>query len=362
MKILLPIIFVLLTSSAFGQLSEKDKKRLAKYELLFQEGDIYSRKIKEDKLLEKYPQDVLVIDFSIRLIIERFKDSFNVEPNPILQVTSKTVRGIRYREVVSHLETVLDNDLVLNNFCKYYYFLLDYKNERPYDRPPTSFKEIYSSELEEFEDYCNSKSKVEDFEGYSFSSDSTAAKFYDKGYEAFNKGDFLTAISFYKQSVKQDTNFIEAIDNLALSYRQLNQLDSAKKYYIISLEKYPRGELAYQNLGTVYLIEKDYQRALYQFHQLSELNESNSEAFFGKTKAYLAISQYEQALVSGLRCEELYKAENNPYLTDIQYLLGITYYYKNNKSMSKSYLQMALNGGVDVPLQLIEELKLKQLN
>jgi tetratricopeptide (TPR) repeat protein len=360
MKILFLTVFILISISAFSQLSEKDEQKLNKYELLFQEGDIYSSKIKEDKLIEKYPNEVSVLDFSIRLNIELFKESFKEDPNSFVQVTNKPVRGIRYRKIIDHLETAMNNSLMLENFCKYYYFLIDYQYESPYDRPPTPFKEMYAGQLETFENYCISKSKINVVENYDFSSDSIAVYFYNQGYTAFTANDFQTSISSYKKSIIQDPDFIEAIDNLALSYRQLNQLDSAKKYYLLSIEKYPKGELAYQNLGTVYLIEKDYQNALYRFHQLSEINPSNSEAYFGSTKAYLSISQYEQALATGLKCEELYKAESNPYLIDIQYFIGITYYYKNDKSMSKTYLQFALNGGVDVPLQLITELELKE--
>lgn len=359
MKLLLSTLIVLATIPVFSQLSEKDQKKLSNYEKLLENGDIYSSKIKEDKLLEKYPEDISVLDFSIRLEKAKFIDSFDDDHNPIVQATSKPVRGIRYRKIVDRLEKVQNEDSYLENFCQYYYFLIDYQYEAPYDSPPTSFKEIYSQQLSEFKNYCFNQTKLKTSNNYNFSPDSLAVYNYDKGYEAFQQRDFQTAISFYRKSIEMDSNFIEALDNLALTYRHLNELDSAKKYYMISIEKYPQGELAYQNLGVVYQIEEDFQNALFRYHQLSEINPQNPEAYFGMAKAYLAINQNDQAIESGLRCEELYKANNSNYIMDIQYIIGLAHYFKSDQVNAKKYLQGAFDKGFDVPKQLITELKLR---
>lgn len=360
MRKLLLLFFTLISVASFGQLKEKDQSRLTKYELLLKEGNIYSSRIKEDKLLKKYPLEASVLDFSIRLCIEKIKDSYNSDVSSIEQAMSKPVRAIRYRKIVDHLETLLQNNLIDDEFCKYYYFLLDYQYESPYDRPPTPFKEIYERQLNLFKNHCTTRSKIAEVKNYNSSTDTVALSFYNKGHDSFAEGNFQEAILLYKKAVHIDPNFIEAIDNLALTFRQTNELDSAKKYYMASIEKYPIGELAYQNLGTVGLIEEDFQNALYRFHQLSEVNPNNAEAYFGSTKAYLAIEQYKPALTSGLKCEEIYKSEASSYLVDIQYLIGLTYYFMNDQSNSKIYLQKSLNKGFNVPNQLITELELKE--
>lgn len=85
-----------------------------------------------------------------------------------------------------------------------------------------------------------------------------ALKYYSKGYEEFHNENYEKAIINYKKAIEIDSNYTDAMDNCALSYRRLNKLDDAEFYYKLSLKKLPTNELAMHNLGLVYIFKNDF--------------------------------------------------------------------------------------------------------
>ncbi len=358
MKTTFSLILFVFSISAFGQLKEKDEKKLEKYEQYLSAGEIYNSSIKEDKLLEKYPAEPRVIDFVIRLTIALFKDSYNSPSGSIEAIMSVPVRGIYYRQILDLLEVIEENKIENESFCNYYFFLLDYQYESPYDRPPTSFKEIHKDELNTLRKICNAKSSISIADNYEFSSDSIAVYNYNTGYDFFENNNFEKAIIFYKKAINADPNFVEAYDNLGLSFRQINQLDSAIKYYNLSLDLQPFGRTAIQLLGALYQIKEDYPQALIYYNQLKAIEPENPEGYFGCSKCYLTIEQHENALENALLAEKYYAIEKSAYIYEAQYFAGISYYFLDDRENAKKYLQRAKKGGVLIPLRLNGELNL----
>ena len=105
---------------------------------------------------------------------------------------------------------------------------------------------------------------------------SSDAKFnYNKAHDYFDKNDYKSAIEYYKLAILNDSNFIDAYDNLALSYRWSNKLDSAEYFYLLSSKKYPKGEASVMNLGVVEHFRKNYTKAIYYYDKLIEINPKN---------------------------------------------------------------------------------------
>lgn len=100
----------------------------------------------------------------------------------------------------------------------------------------------------------------------------TARNYYNNGYDYFVQGNFKKAVEFYKLAILEDPNYIDAYDNLGLSFRNLNLLDSAQKYYLISHSKYPKGALAITNLAVVQEYKNNTEGAIIYYKKRLKLN------------------------------------------------------------------------------------------
>jgi tetratricopeptide (TPR) repeat protein len=358
MRGILFLLCLCLSHTAIAQIKARDVKKLNKYEAYLEEGKIYKASKKADKFLEKYPSEAEVIDFFIRTKIELYKESFGNDKNASVTVTSKVVRGIWFKRILGALDTIRVNKIHNNQFCYYLNFLEDYGYESPYNKPPTTLNETYGTRLQVLRKYCLINGQIGNGSGYGFSSDSLAAQLYNQGYDAFQERDFTSALNYYKKAIDQDTSFIEAYDNLGLTYRMQEDFKSAKYYYLKSIERYPQGNTAHQNLAVVYELEENLNEALKEYQILKAINKKDPEGYYGCARVFLMKQQYEPALNNGLKAIEYYGDHKN-YQNDANFLVGLCYYYMGDLAEAAPHLQLAKNGGYDVPRPLIEELQLK---
>lgn len=201
--------------------------------------------------------------------------------------------------------------------------------------------------------------RVEDSDLYDYTENEKAAKFYEKGYKSFHFYKFKKAAKLYKKAIKEDPDFVEAYDNLGLSYRQIGELDSAQKYYLRSLELYPNGMLALQNIAVVYMKKGATKKALESFKKVNEVDPENPEGYYGCAQVYLEQEEYEKALESGLLAEEYYKKQESGYIQDSQYLIGLAYYKLDDIANAKKYFQLAKDAGIGIPYDIKKELGLR---
>ena len=87
---------------------------------------------------------------------------------------------------------------------------------------------------------------------YGGSDSKEALDYYDQASKFVNKQDFKNAKKYYRKAIKKDPKFVEAYDNLGVVYRKLGDLDEAIKCYKTSIELYPDGAMAHQNLALIY--------------------------------------------------------------------------------------------------------------
>jgi tetratricopeptide (TPR) repeat protein len=191
---------------------------------------------------------------------------------------------------------------------------------------------------------------------YNSSQNKDAVEFFDKG-EGFSKTrDFKGSVKWYKKAIDKDPKFVEAYDNLGVAYRNMGDFDNAKKCYNKSIELFPDGPMAHQNLGLLYSIEKNYDKAIEQYKELQRIDSTDAEGFYGTVQIYLNQNKYDDAIKSAAKTLEIYEATKSPYLSDGQYLLGLSYYYKGDKKNASTYLKQAKNSGVKVPKSICDEL------
>lgn len=75
-------------------------------------------------------------------------------------------------------------------------------------------------------------------------------------------GDFTKAIEIFKRLLIRYPKLPPALNNLAMCYAGLNQLDEAEKYYLKCLETEPVSILSINNLAKLYFKSNQYHKAL----------------------------------------------------------------------------------------------------
>jgi tetratricopeptide (TPR) repeat protein len=184
-----------------------------------------------------------------------------------------------------------------------------------------------------------------------------ARKYYNEAHDKFVEKDFRNATELYKKAILEDSNYIDAYDNLGLSFRQLDQLDSAKKYYEISHNKYPKGTVALQNLAVVEELKENFENAISYSKQIIAIEPENPEGYYGLCRMQFVIKDYDEALKSGQLAEKYYKQINSPYIGDCYYVLCIICYSSNNTSLAKKYLGLAKDAGIKIDKNIEKALK-----
>jgi len=143
-----------------------------------------------------------------------------------------------------------------------------------------SFGCMHSKQLEDGTKYSEENLK-------SLTQNENARELYNLGYAEFSKDNYNGAIDYYKKAVSIDPKYTDAIDNLALSYRRINNLDSAEKYYKQSLNVLPTNELAWNNLAVVYIHKGDLENAKSTFRKLISVNNKYGDAYYGMSEVFL---------------------------------------------------------------------------
>ena len=122
-------------------------------------------------------------------------------------------------------------------------------------------------------------------------SDNQQANFhFDKGNDFMESGDYKNAIKEFESAVKFDNNLVYAIDNLAISYRHLENYKTAIKYYNQSLDIFPEGDVALLNIAVSYSFLEDDENSIKSYSKLKFLYPDDPEGYFGLAKMYFIIS------------------------------------------------------------------------
>jgi tetratricopeptide (TPR) repeat protein len=136
---------------------------------------------------------------------------------------------------------------------------------------------------------------------------------------------YKLAIEGLQIALKQDPNFVLALDDIAVCYRQLEDYDNAIKYYKKSLDIYPEGEYALMNIGVVYSLKSDYKTAIDYYERLIKYQPNNAEGYFGAGKNYLQINNDEKALNDIFIAHRIYTADKSEYTKDTEMIMGAIY-------------------------------------
>ncbi len=184
-----------------------------------------------------------------------------------------------------------------------------------------------------------------------------ATALYNTGVDYFNKKEYPLAIKSYKQAIAVDTNYVDAYNNLGLTFYENGLPDSAEYYLQISLKKYPDGTTALQNIGLVYESKGQEEKALECYKKICTLNPQSPEGFYNTARVLTAGAKFDEALKQALVAEGLYVKANSPYISDCHYVLLVIYYNMHNKAMADKYLAICKKEGAQIDAQIEAGLK-----
>ena len=160
-----------------------------------------------------------------------------------------------------------------------------------------------------------------------------ALKAYTLGLKAKREKGDAESIPFEKHAIELDPNFALAYDYLAISYYNLNQsglgayyarkafdlrdrVTEREKFHITAhyfsgpatgdlekgnqtselwLQTYPRDSVAYSNLGTIYMVMGQYEKAATETREAVRLEPNNTVSYENLGQIYLALNRFDEA-------------------------------------------------------------------
>lgn len=196
---------------------------------------------------------------------------------------------------------------------------------------------------------------------------SEARQLYNEGTKALENKKYTIAIQKLRKVISLDPNFTDSYDNLAVCFRRTKQLDSAIVYYNQSLKIFPKNRLALNNLGIVYLNNRQYKKAEETYNRSLELNsnstetdeselEMNGEPYYGLCRTYFYQKKYELAIVNGNKAYEIWKSKLPLYAADALYVVGLSYVNKGDRNKGITTLKKSALMGNQLAKDTLKEL------
>ncbi|KAF2335468.1 tetratricopeptide repeat protein [Flavobacterium daemonense] len=183
---------------------------------------------------------------------------------------------------------------------------------------------------------------------YSESKNKNAQNSYVIAKDFMQKSDYKTAIESFQLALKEDPNFVLALDDMAVSYRQLKDYDNAIKYYKKSLEIYPEGNFALMNIGVVYTLKSDFKTAISYYEKLIQYHPDNAEGYFGVGKNCIMLNEDEKALDNIFIAHIIYTNEKSEYVKDSEQLLGALYQKMKSENKEDVFKKIAAKNNVKI--------------
>lgn len=156
------------------------------------------------------------------------------------------------------------------------------------------------------------------------------------------------AIESLKLALKEDPNFVLALDDIAVCYRQLKDYDNAIKYYKKSLAIYPEGDYALMNIGVVYSLKDDHKTAIEYYEKLIKYQPNNAEGYFGVGKNYLALNEDEKALDQIFKAHRIYTIDKSEYVKDTETLMGAIYQKMKKENKEDVFKKIAAENNINI--------------
>lgn len=183
---------------------------------------------------------------------------------------------------------------------------------------------------------------------YGDSKNKSAQSLYNLAKDLMRDKNYKLAIDGFQLSLKEDPNFVLALDDIAVCYRQLNDYDNAIKYYKKSLAVFPEGDYALMNIGVVYTLKSDFKTAIEYYEKLIKYQPDNAEGYFGVGKNYLALNEDEKALDQIFKAHRIYTIDKSEYVKDTETIMGAIYQKMKKENKEEVFRKIAAENNINI--------------
>jgi tetratricopeptide (TPR) repeat protein len=164
---------------------------------------------------------------------------------------------------------------------------------------------------------------------------------FNSGVLFFNRREFSKAIQAYQKAIELDPTYVEAYNNLGITYQMIGESDKAFEVYERATKINPKYEKGYNNLGTLLLLKDRYEEALDAFQKALAINSKNIEShinlgilFKNKGQLEKAIESYQTALTI------------DPFHKETHYNIALLYEQMENSELAirhyQQFIQLSL--------------------
>ncbi len=156
---------------------------------------------------------------------------------------------------------------------------------------------------------------------------STYSEKFNKAEEFYDNGYFEKALSLFEELWKETSDGDAAL-LYANCLNSLGKYDEAKKVYTCIIEIDPEWEAPLYNLAGIYYNREEYEKAIDLYTKAAEVDTDNGDAYFKLGECYRRLNDINKAITYYKKATEA--AENNLYLFDSFYYLGVAYLQQDN--------------------------------
>lgn len=106
---------------------------------------------------------------------------------------------------------------------------------------------------------------------------------------------FDNAKEAFENALQLKPSSVEYITNLAVAYRNCNDLNAAENLYLKALQINPNYDLLNSSLGTLYIVKKEPEKAISYFKKAIDINPTIGVTYGNLAIAYAMIGEFEKA-------------------------------------------------------------------
>jgi len=182
---------------------------------------------------------------------------------------------------------------------------------------------------------------------------SDAAKLvYNMGVDYFQEKDYPAAVRQFERAIALEPDYIDAYNELGLTFYEAASFDSAYHYLQISLHKLPTGTTALQNIGLVEEKRDHLPQALEYYKKIESIAPDNPEGYYNDARVLATMGRLDESVTPVTQAEKLYAKTKSPIIGECYLLQLIIYYNLHNKPLTKKYRDLCKKVNMDVPAEL----------
>lgn len=185
---------------------------------------------------------------------------------------------------------------------------------------------------------------------YSPSSSAVAREHYFAGKALMEKGLYKKAAKELKKAIKSDERFVLAIDDLAITYKEINDFEYAILYFQKSLAVFPEGDVALKELASMYYDKNELEKAQHYFDKLKSFYPGSADGYLGAAKIALQKEIYECALKNVLVAHKILVDAGSLDMKDSEAMIHVLYRKYSEQNKNAAFLAEAEKQGIELAL------------